>query len=187
MTTTFIIVPGYTNSGPEHWQSFLERKYANVIRVIQDNWDSPNHHLWVKRLNETIENTIGDIILIGHSCGAVTVAQWAACSENRRVKAAILVAPADVDSELALDELHQQRPLSTEKLSIPSLLICSDNDEHLSYTRAHELASKWGSEIIVIEGGGHLHTAAGYGEWLEGENLIINFTGQQFIKDEMWC
>ncbi|AOM41897.1 alpha/beta hydrolase [Xenorhabdus hominickii] len=39
-TKTYLIVPGYTNSGPDHWQSHLERKYLNVTRVQQDNWQS---------------------------------------------------------------------------------------------------------------------------------------------------
>ncbi len=65
-----------------------------------------------------------------------------------------------------------------------TLLICSDNDEHLSLAKAEVLASAWGSEIRVIAKAGHIHTAAGYGEWLAGEQLIENFTGKKLLCNE---
>ncbi|UFT94975.1 RBBP9/YdeN family alpha/beta hydrolase [Pectobacterium carotovorum] len=182
METTYLIVPGYTNSGPEHWQSYMERKYTNVIRVIQDDWNNPCRQTWVERLDQTIKNTTGDIVLIGHSCGAVSVAQWVESYASEKVVYAVMVALADVDAQDALEDIRQQRPLPTKNFSITSLLICSDNDEHLSLQRAHELASAWGSEIKVIPDAGHIHTAAGYGEWLGGEKLIEEFTGRKLIS-----
>lgn len=183
MTTTYLIVPGYTNSGPGHWQSFIEKKYSNVLRVLQDDWNSPSS-LWVKKLNQVIAVTRGDIVLLGHSCGAVTVAQWAAAHSCQRVKSLILVAPADVDAETAIEPIRQQRSLPTSRLGYSSLLIHSDNDEHLSLTRARILAEQWGCETREFSGAGHIHTAAGYGEWPEGESLFESFTGINLIKAE---
>lgn len=184
MKTTFLIVPGYTNSGPEHWQSYIERKYSNVSRVVQDDWNNPDKETWVARLAAVIKATAGNIVLIGHSCGAVAVAQWACLYAEERVKAAVLVVPADVDAETALFEIRQQRPLPSGQLPLPKLLICSDNDEHLSLPRARALAAEWGSEIEVIPKAGHIHTAAGYGEWLAGEKLIENFSGVKLEQAE---
>lgn len=181
MKTTFLIVPGYTNSGPEHWQSYLERKYSNVSRVIQDDWNNPDRNAWVERLDAFITQTPGDIVLVGHSCGAVAIAQWASLYAQDRVRAAVLVVPADVDAETALLAIRQQRPLPSGRLPLPTLLICSDNDEHLSLPRARALATDWGSEIMVIPQAGHIHTAAGYGEWLAGEKAIENFTGVKWV------
>ncbi|MBK5013397.1 MULTISPECIES: alpha/beta hydrolase [Pantoea] len=176
MTTTYLIVPGYTNSGPDHWQSFMERKYSNVMRVQQDDWNTPCS-LWVNRLNQVIVGTQGDIVLLGHSCGAVAVAQWAATHSCNRVKSLILVAPADVDAETAIVPIRQQRPLPAGTLGYNALLIHSDNDEHLSEARAHALAAEWRCKTHLFSGAGHIHTAAGYGEWPEGERLFENFTG----------
>ncbi|KUQ57031.1 alpha/beta hydrolase [Enterobacter bugandensis] len=181
MKTTYLLVPGYTNSGPEHWQSWIERKYSNVVRVQQDDWNNPARQDWIARLDRTIAETEGDIVLLGHSCGAVTVAQWAASCASGKVRALILVAPADVDAENALEPLKQQRPLPSTLPGIRSLLIHSDNDEHLSEERARTLAQRWGCETHMIPGAGHLHTAAGYGEWPEGERLFETFTGALFI------
>ncbi|MDR2243281.1 RBBP9/YdeN family alpha/beta hydrolase [Providencia alcalifaciens] len=181
MTTTFIIVPGYTNSGSQHWQSYIERKYHNVVRVIQDDWNAPNHK-WIERLNDMVQNTEGELVLIGHSCGAVCVAQWASQFPNNRVKAMILATPADVDSPSALLDIQQQRPLPNKKLPSPSLLIYTDNDPHLGTEKAHQLAETWGSQLMLVKGGEHLNTDAGYGEWHEGERLIEEFTGRGFVR-----
>lgn len=183
MIATYLIVPGFTNSGPEHWQTFIQRKYGNVVRVEQDDWNRPSAD-WVEKLAQTINETEGDIVLLGHSCGAVAVSQWAIAHSVDRVKALVLVAPADVDAQEAIEPIRQQRPLPTKNLGYKSLLIHSDNDEHLDESRACELASQWGCKAYLITGGGHLHTAAGYGEWLEGERLIENFTGIPFICTE---
>lgn len=176
MNTTYILVPGFTNSGPEHWQSYMERKYSNVVRVQQDDWNTPSS-AWVDRLNQVIAETHGDMVLLGHSCGAVAVTQWAEAHSCNRVRALILVAPADIDAETAIAPIRSQRPLPSKKLGFSSLLVYSDNDEHLSEARARSLAELWGCETHLFLAAGHLHTTAGYGEWPDGERLFEEFTG----------
>ncbi|WP_437609167.1 RBBP9/YdeN family alpha/beta hydrolase [Erwinia sp. V71] len=182
MNTTFIIVPGYTNSGPQHWQSYLERKYHNVVRVQQDNWDSPQRDCWRDRVQETIEQVTGNIFLIGHSCGAVAISQWAEKYHSPRVQGALLVAPADVDDEHTLEAIKVQRPLALQRLPFPATLVCSDNDEFLRLQRAEWLAAHWSASLVTIAGAGHFHTAAGYGEWLEGERMIHQLSGGQLLS-----
>ncbi len=181
MKTTFLIVPGYTNSGPEHWQSYLERKYQNVLRVQQDNWQSPQRDAWRDRLQETIESVSGDVFLVGHSCGAVAISQWAEKYHNSRVQGALLVAPADVDDPHTLEAIKIQRPLALQRLSFPATLVCSDNDEFLSPQRAAWLATHWGARLVTLAGAGHIHTAAGYGEWPEGEKMIQQLSGGKLL------
>lgn len=187
METTYLIVPGYTNSGPLHWQTFMENKYRNVMRVQQDDWNNPSCLGWVNKLDHYIKKVDGNLVLLGHSCGAVAIAQWASSHACNRVKALILVAPADVDSPSAIVPIRQQRPLPSKKFNTRSLLIYSDNDEHLSETRACSLASLWGCQTHLIHGAGHIHTAAGYGEWIEGERLFENFTGIPLISKDIKC
>lgn len=181
MKTTYLIVPGYTNSGADHWQSYMEKKYTNVTRVQQNDWNNPSRSEWIEKLNEIINKTDGEIILLGHSCGAVTVAQWASSNTCNRIKAIILVAPADVDAKSAISPIRQQRPLPSTPLGIRSLLIYSDNDEYLSETRACELAALWGSKTHCVQGAGHIHSASGYGEWIEGEKIFEKFTSYPLL------
>ncbi|CNE60187.1 Predicted esterase of the alpha/beta hydrolase fold [Yersinia nurmii] len=181
---TFMLVPGYTNSGPEHWQSFIERKYINAVRVEQKDWDNPDRDAWRERLARSIEGIPGNIFLVGHSCGAITVTQWAECYSSGKVIGALLVAPADVDATTAPAAIQVQRPIPSKPLPFPSTLICSDNDEYLSLDRAQQLASQWGSERVIKSGGGHFHTAAGYGEWPEIENMLESLSGFKLIKKQ---
>lgn len=180
MSTTYILVPGYTNAGPKHWMSYIEKKYSNCIRVEQDNWEAPSSD-WVEKLNQFIEETSNDIILLGHSCGSVAIAQWASSYSSSKVKAIILVAPADIEQS-DIPAIRAQGKLPTQNLGIKSLMIYSDNDEHLSTQRATYLAKMWGCETHLLHNAGHIHTAAGYGDWPDGEKLFEKFTKVLFIK-----
>lgn len=182
MKSTIVIVPGYTNSGPLHWQTLLEHKFANVVRINQLDWENPVREQWIKGLNNTLEMSHGNIILVGHSCGAVTIAQWAEHYENNHVKGALLVAPADVDATNAISPIHVQRPLPKSTLPFPSILVSSDNDPHITLEKSKELAACWGSEFVVIAGGGHIHTDSGFGEWPDCELLINKLSGILTLK-----
>ena len=68
MTPTIVIVPGLGESGPEHWQSLWTGKFG-AARVRQDDPDRPTPGTWSARLQEVIDATPGDLVLIGHSLG----------------------------------------------------------------------------------------------------------------------
>jgi undecaprenyl pyrophosphate synthase len=44
--TDILIIPGYTGSGPEHWQTRWEQKIATARRVEQQDWTKPDFMLW---------------------------------------------------------------------------------------------------------------------------------------------
>nr|WP_285317028.1 alpha/beta hydrolase [Providencia rettgeri] len=155
----------------------MERKYSNVIRVQQDDWNNPSRYEWVEKIDKAVNDIEGNIVLLGHSCGAVAITQWAAFNACEKIKALILVAPADVDSEIAITPIKNQRPLPLCSLNTKSLLIFSNNDEYLSESRAIYLAKLWGCTTHFIHNAGHIHTNAGFGEWIEGETLFEEFTG----------
>ncbi len=177
MSVTVVLVPGYGNSGPQHWQSFIEHNYQNVTRVQQQNWDKPERKQWLETLNKTIAAIDGKVLLVGHSCGAVAITQWAATYQSDKIIGALLVAPADVDSETAIPEIRVQRPLSFSTLPFPSIVVCSDNDPYLSLERGLWFASQWGSEVITLANAGHIHTESGYGKWPQGVQLIEKLLG----------
>lgn len=166
---TIVISPGYTNSGADHWQTHLESHRENVVRIEQDNWDLVERDKWINGVQRTLDSLdeAEDLILVGHSCGSISLAQWA--SENAqdlRVRAIVLVAPADVDSPSALADIKHQRPVPTKPLAYPTILITSDDDPFLSADRALEFARNWRvDEHSRIESGGHLATDDGYGNW----------------------
>ena len=49
-----VIVPGWRDSGPGHWQSLWEERMPNVARVAQDDWVTPSRNAWVGTLTRMV-------------------------------------------------------------------------------------------------------------------------------------
>lgn len=174
-----LILPGWTNSGPQHWQSLWERKLPNALRIEQQNWDTPRCEDWVSELDSAISNTNASVVLIAHSLGCVAIIHWAASARPQqlaKVRGAFLVAPADVERPDCMAELRNFAPIPQQRLPFASLLIASSNDPYCSLARAKSLAASWGSEFHNLGDAGHINAAAGFGEWPEGETLLATFT-----------
>ena len=85
-----LIIPGYGNSGPQHWQSLWQGARPNSSRFEPKSWDQPLRSDWVEALENSVAALGPDTILVAHSLGCLTVAHWAA-QTRLRVKAALLV------------------------------------------------------------------------------------------------
>ena len=48
--STVLIVPGWRDSGPGHWQSRWQAKLSTARRVEQRDWEKPMRDDWVARL-----------------------------------------------------------------------------------------------------------------------------------------
>ncbi|MFM2482051.1 RBBP9/YdeN family alpha/beta hydrolase [Celerinatantimonas sp. YJH-8] len=183
MDITVVLVPGFGDSSSLHWQSFLERKYVNVVRVQQRDWFSPVREEWIESIDNTLKQISGKIILVGHSCGAIAIAQWAELHPvSRRIEGSLLVAPADVDSPYAMDEIKVQRPLPVSMLPFKAVMVCSDDDPHMSLDKSHAIAEVWGCPLVVLEKAGHVNADSGYGDWLQCETLIESFSEMSVLK-----
>lgn len=169
---TVLTVPGYTGSGPAHWQTLWEREHPEYLRVEQAEWDRPELNGWVETLHRFVQGQRAPVVLVGHSCGAAAVVHWAARYGPGAVVAALLVAPADADAPYALEPVRAFAPLPVVRLPFSTVLVASDNDPHLCLKRARELARCWGSRLEVIPGAGHVTTASGHGPWPDGKRLL---------------
>ena len=171
-----IIVPGYTNSGPDHWQSRWQRKLSTARRVEQDDWDSPSREAWVSRLVETVAASRRPAIIVAHSLGVVTVAHAAPLLPRDVVRGAFLVAPADVDEPGLIPDVERSfAPIPQDPLPFPSLLVASRSDPSCAYARAEDLAFAWGSALVDAGDAGHINTASGFGPWPEGLMRLAGF------------
>ena len=63
MAATILILPGYGDSGPEHWQTLWERRHG-YGRVMQDDWERPTLDAWKRRLDEAMAGVRGEIVLV---------------------------------------------------------------------------------------------------------------------------
>jgi uncharacterized protein len=164
-----LIIPGWTNAGPDHWQSRWAKGLKTARRVEQADWDTPQLSDWVANIVAAINEAARPVILVAHSCGVLAIAHAAAQLPIGRVAGAFLVAAPDLASSdiwpAANGGFH---PVPMQLLPFPSVLIASANDPHCTMARAAVFAAAWGSTLIEAGDAGHLNTASGHGPWPEG-------------------
>ena len=118
----YLILPGWQGSPDEHWQSHWQRTLPNASRVEQADWDLPERQDWVTALERAIDAERTPVILIAHSLGCVTVAHWARQADPdvlRRVRGALLVAPADVERPGCPEPLRGFAPFPRHRCPSP--------------------------------------------------------------------
>ena len=178
MARPFVLnVPGWTNSGSEHWQTRWERAAPeSVRRVEQADWDAPEPAAWIGALDAALQATRGPVVLTGHSLGVITIVRWAterrATARRPCVRGALLVAPSDVERPDAPEAIRGFAPIPRERLPFPSILVASLDDPYTRPERSTEFARWWGSRIEWLEGAGHINSAAGFGPFLAGERWL---------------
>ena len=167
----YLIVPGWQGSPDSHWQSHWQRVLPSASRVEQDDWMQPVKSDWMAALQQAIEAAPAPVILIGHSLGCITIAHWAAQASVQtlaKVRAALLVAPADVERPDCPPALQNFAPMAVQGLPFPSLLVGSSNDSAATPLRAQWLAQCWGSERVILPGAGHINVQSGHRLWEQG-------------------
>jgi predicted alpha/beta hydrolase family esterase len=160
-------------SGPDHWQSYFERQNPDFTRIEQREWDAPAKAEWVTTIEQGLASEdLSNVILIAHSLGCATVAHWAA-TYGHRIKGALLVAPADVETpHFASLSATGFGPMPLQRLPFPSKVVTSTTDQWVTEARARQFAEAWGSELVVIGDAGHINMASGYGAWPAGLALL---------------
>jgi predicted alpha/beta hydrolase family esterase len=167
-----LLLPGWQNSDPEHWQSRWENELGHE-RVEQSDWEWPRRGDWMARLDEALLSDERPAVLIAHSLGCQLVASWAAHSRHTaRVRAALLVAPPDPEREDMPPQLHNWRPITRGRLPFPALTVISSDDPYCASDRATQMAADWGTELAVIGAHGHVNSASGLGAWTQGQDLL---------------
>lgn len=173
--TTILLLPGWQNSDAAHWQSRWEAVYGDH-RVDQHDWLRPKRGDWSARLEEAVLAAPGPVVLVAHSLGCVLVAAWAAHSRHtRRVRAAFLVAPGDLERDDLRQMIPGWAPIVRQPLPFPALLVAANDDPYCDAARSRQMATDWGARFIDRGRGGHLNGESGLGDWPEGRALLDDF------------
>jgi uncharacterized protein len=174
-----LIVSGLGGSGALHWQTHLEKSLPGAVRVEQDDWDRPELDSWVERLAGAVEARPGSIV-VAHSLACPLVAHLALRRPDLWIAAALLVAPADVNSARHTpDHIRGFAPIPLVELPFRSIVVASTNDPYIGFERARELAQAWGSGFVDAGDSGHINTAAGFGPWPAGERIVRSLINEQ--------
>ena len=183
MQPSLLFVPGWQDSGPDHWQTHWHARALAQFgphcaqRVQQRDWLYPTRAEWVETLSQHILQLPHPVILIAHSLGCITAAHLPAAVQAK-VVGAWLVAPADVERVGAPSVLTDFAPIPQQSLPYRSLVVASDNDPYAQLSRAQRLAQAWGSEWLELAQAGHINPEAGYGTWESGWSVLLTWIAQ---------
>lgn len=171
-STSIIIVPGWRDSGPGHWQTLWAERLPQARRVVQDDWHTPTRSAWVARLEETVLEQPGPVVIVAHSLGCITTAHMKP-EAAARVRGALLVAPADPERRAVLSDFA---PVPYAALPYRSIMVASSNDPYCPIRLAGAYARAWGSEFVRLQNAGHINVDSGHGEWPLGRALLQSLT-----------
>ena len=181
-----LIIPGWMNAGPDHWQSRWLRNMKSARRVEQADWDRSAIGDWVDAIVSAVAAGRRPAVIVAHGCGVTAVAAAAprlaktslaetspakTRSAGTRVAGAFLVAVPDLDP--AVHGIWPARnggfaPLPMQPLPFPAKLIGSSTDPYCTVERTQEIGRAWGADVSIIANAGHLNAESGHGPWPEG-------------------
>lgn len=168
MKPRVLTLPGWTNSGPQHWQTLWEAADSTFRRVEQRDWEYPDRRDWVETLDQAVAAAGSDVVLVAHSLGCSLIAHWAQDHPGRRVRGALLVAPSDPEQPDFSPQIRGFAPMPLHLLPFPSIVLTSSNDEYVTVERATRFATAWGSRYVNLGRLGHINSASGLGDWPDG-------------------
>lgn len=170
--TSIVVVPGWRDSGPGHWQSLWAERLPNAVRVVQDDWITPSRSAWVRALERTVLQAPHPVVLVAHSLGCIASAHMGPDAQAC-VAGALLVAPADPERRAVLSDFA---PVPYAPLPYRSILVASSNDPYCPVRLAGAYARAWGSEFVRLQQAGHINIESGHGEWPLGWALLHSLT-----------
>ncbi len=170
---TILIVPGWRDSGPAHWQSLWAERLLGAVRVQQDDWVSPTREAWVRSIGQTILAQPGPVVVVAHSLGCIATTHLPP-EAVARIQGALLVAPADPERRAALADFA---PVPYQKLPYRNVLVASSNDPYCPVRLAGAYARAWGSELVRLQDAGHINVDSGHGAWPLGLALLQSLMG----------
>ncbi len=173
-----LIIPGLSNSGPDHWQSRWEAKLSSARRVAQEDWEQPKLDDWTGRINAAIAAADKPVVLVAHSLGVIAAVHAAQALDEKIAGGFFVTPPSEraIVEHAAIDPHFA--PIPTTPLRFPSVLIASRDDPYSSYRETEDLADAWGAALADAGFSGHINVASGHGPWPEGLMVFAGFLKQ---------
>lgn len=181
-----LIVPGWMNSDPDHWQSRWQSKLSTARRVLMPDFDRPVRDEWIDALSKDVAACARPALLVAHSLGVLTIAHAADHFPVGKIAGAWLAAPPDL-SELGPFERLAERgegsaaslldfwPPPNRILPFPAIVVASGNDPFCPIETARALARSWGAAFADAGDAGHINSASGHGPWPDGVLRLASF------------
>ena len=188
MAPLVLILPGWPDSAPDPWP----REWALMHGrrgVDQHEWQRPLRGDWLVRLEEAVLEAT-HVVMVAHNLGCIQLSAWAAHSRlTHRVRAALLVAPLDVESPDVRERLPTWSPIERQRLPFKSWMTGPetqrDKDEPTAPKQtgtfdpvwAQALAETWGAQWMAPQAP-PVYFAKHASDWPQGQSLL-----QELMKD----
>ena len=173
---SILVLPGWQGAGCAQWP----RRWAAIwgyTLVEQHDWQRPLRGDWLMQLDEAVLASSAPVILVAHGLGCHQVAAWAAHSRHAdQVKAALLVAPLDVQLPALRPALPSWSPVVRQRLPFKSMVVGRDNDPYCKADTAQAWALDWGAQWMCVGQAGHFNDESLQGDWLQGRLLLNELT-----------
>jgi predicted alpha/beta hydrolase family esterase len=197
-----LLIPGLRDSGPAHWQTWLQGQYVDAVRVQQHDWHRPDLEAWSARIEETLSRHSRHTqwVAVAHSFGTLALAHHIATRQmahadsssalgdatgvglrHGRIVAALMVAPADP----VKFELEERLP--RHRLDLPLSVIGSENDPWMPLERARDWAHTWGAGFRNLGQAGHINTESGFGPWPLARQKVDELIRRQLRQEPCLC
>jgi predicted alpha/beta hydrolase family esterase len=167
-----LLVPGWRNSGPDHWQSRWQQLRPMFARVDFGEWHHPDPEAWTAALRHAVLACPRPPLLIAHSLGCLATANLLALPNPPPIAGVFLVAPPNPAQAGGPLELLPFVPPARSHFSVPGLVVISSNDAYAEETYSLELAQAWGLEVVQLGACGHINEESGHGDWPQGLALL---------------
>lgn len=170
-----INLPGIGGSDRDHWQSQWEAQDPAFCRFAPSSWGAPELNDWMTALSAAVSRSASLPVLVAHSLGCLLVAHWAARSDLA-IAGAFLVSVPDPSGPNFPSEASSFRNVPEAILPFPTLILASSDDAYGSVAHARRRAGQWGAALIELGPLGHINSASGLGDWVQGRQLLRAFT-----------
>ncbi|MDZ3830997.1 MAG: alpha/beta hydrolase [Sphingopyxis sp.] len=172
-----LTIPGLDNSGPAHWQSLWERKFAACERIDLGNWHAPAKDKWVAAIADAISGESEPVLIAAHSLGCHAFAHWfanAAALDRSRILGALLVAPPDLSRLNRDSRVSGFTAAPAFSARPPMIVVGSDNDPYAKSAHVWRLSRRWDARFVNAGPFGHINAASGIGDWPYGQYLLAS-------------
>lgn len=177
------IIHGFMGSNIENWFPWFKKKTdsENTVCVIPQfpiEIEKQNYNEWKKMLDiyKEYEMINDETILIGHSTGSACAIKYI-LEQKIKVNKLILISGFNNFFAPDPDDLHNKvnptfyvpDELLGDVKNYVNEIICiyGDNDPYIPQVVLHKLVLKLEAKEIIIPGGGHLNSEAGYDHFEE--------------------
>jgi predicted alpha/beta hydrolase family esterase len=173
-TAPTVLIPGWTGSGPEHWQSWLAGELRAAGREVRvpalPDVEHPELVGWLAALASCLTGLAEDgYDVLAHSLGAVLWLHHVAskASSPRPARVALVAPPSPrLDAPEIAEFLPPPLDVDTVRHSADgTVLVGSDGDPYCPEGIAAAYGLPLKMPTTIIAGGGHLNSDGGYGPW----------------------